>query len=145
MHTNSIQVNNEIGFLKKVLMHYPGKEMSVVSTQKITQMNLRDIVFLDQIQQEHNYFVQQLRTAGVEVFYLEKILAQVLDANPEIKLAFIHYFLEQANLENANIRNACFQYLNKIYNNYQLVLATISGIKKDEIKVYLRDDFNETA
>lgn len=145
MHTSNIQVNNEIGFLKKVLMHYPGKEIAMVSTKKIKRMDLRDIVFLDQIQQEHNYFAQQLRNAGVEVFYLEKILAQVLDANPEIRLAFIYYFLEQANLENTDIRNACFQYLNKIHNNYQLVLATISGIKKDDVNVYLTDNFDQTT
>ena len=90
-------------------------------------------MFLKKAQEEHDYFVEKLRAEGIEVFYIEKLVAQTLDLDPQIREKFIYEFVTNANIQNNAIKKAVLEYLKSIEDNYELVKASIAGITKKEI------------
>ena len=91
-----IHVTSEIKSLKKVLVHRPGKELLNLTPDTLERLLFDDIPFLEDAQKEHDEFVQILRDNGVEVVYLEDLMAEVLDENPEVKSGFLRQFIYEA-------------------------------------------------
>jgi len=58
-------VNSEIGKLKKVLMHRPGKEIENLTPELMERLLFDDIPFLEVAQKEHDVFVKMLEIKGV--------------------------------------------------------------------------------
>ena len=77
-----IHVTSEIKPLKKVLLHRPGKELLNLTPDTLERLLFDDIPFLKVAQAEHDRFAEILRENGVEVVYLEDLMAEVLDADP---------------------------------------------------------------
>ena len=46
----------------------------------------------------YDAFAQALRDNGVEVFYLEDLMAEVLEANPELREQFLKQWIEEAGI-----------------------------------------------
>ena len=76
-----IHVTSEIKPLKKVLLHRPGKELLNLTPDTLGRLLFDDIPFLKVAQAEHDRFAEILRENGVEVVYLEDLMAEVLDAD----------------------------------------------------------------
>lgn len=129
-----INVNSEIGKLKKVLVHRPGKEVERLYPELFERLLFDDIMHLEVAQQEHDYFTDQLRKEGIKVYYIEKLVADVLDQKPELRKQFISDFLKQAKIEHLAIYKAAEDFFTSIKDNLELVKATIAGLKKSEIK-----------
>lgn len=128
-----VSVSSEIGKLKKVLVHRPGKEVERMYPEILTRILFDDIMYLERAQEEHDFFCQKLREEGVEVFYIEKLLAEVFDLNPTLKVSFINEFLQQTNIESKTVLEACKTYFLNIKTSYDLVTATIAGVKRSEL------------
>ena len=77
-----IQVDSEIGRLRRVLVHRPGREIDWMVPAMMESLLFDDILDGDEAREEHDLFTQMLRQAGVEVFDSQDLLAEVL-ANPE--------------------------------------------------------------
>ncbi len=77
-----VNVRSEIMPLKKVLLHRPGKELFEPYPNTLEELLDDDIPFLKVAQEEHDAFAQILRNEGVEVVYLEDLMAEVLDLYP---------------------------------------------------------------
>ena len=77
---NGLYVHSEIGPLKKVLLHRPGKELLNLTPDDLSRLLFDDIPFLEVAQAEHDRFADILREQGVEVLYLERLTAEALDA-----------------------------------------------------------------
>ena len=71
-----INVTSEIGKLKKVLLHRPGKELLNLTPDKLDELLFDDIPFLKVAQKEHDAFADILSKNGVEVVYLEDLAAE---------------------------------------------------------------------
>ena len=84
-----VHVTSEIGKLKKVLLHRPGNELLNLTPDTLGTLLFDDIPFLPDAQKEHDAFAQVLRENGVEVVYLEDLMAEVLAANPGVRARFI--------------------------------------------------------
>src|SRR3712207_8853562 len=56
-----IHVYSEIGKLKKVLLHRPGKEIENLMPDYLERLLFDDIPFLEDAQKEHDAFAQALR------------------------------------------------------------------------------------
>ncbi|MGL4971907.1 MAG: arginine deiminase family protein, partial [Culicoidibacterales bacterium] len=69
-----LAVHSEIGRLKKVLLHRPGQEIENLLPEYLERLLFDDIPYLKIAQQEHDIFAQTLRTAGVEVCYLDQLV-----------------------------------------------------------------------
>jgi len=94
--SSAIQVHNEIGKLKKVLLHRPGRELEQLSPSSLADLLFDDIPYLDVAQQEHDEFAQVLRDNGAEVLYLTDLAAQALKASPSAKEQFVKELIGQS-------------------------------------------------
>ena len=134
-----IHVTSEIGKLKKVLLHRPGKELLNLTPDTLSRLLFDDIPFLPVAQKEHDAFAKVLRDNGVEVVYLEDLVAEVLDISPEIREEFIHKFIEEAGINTIKYRNLVYNFLNSYKDTKKLVLKTMEGVQVADIPKQKRD------
>ncbi|NGQ97496.1 arginine deiminase [Brevibacillus sp. SYP-B805] len=127
-----LHITSEIGELRTVLLHRPGKEVENLTPEYLERLLFDDIPYLPAIQKEHDYFAQALRNRGIEVVYLEKLVAETLSSN-EIREQFVDDLLEESK---ANI-NGAFHHLKEYLlslPNEKLVEQVMAGIRKNEIQ-----------
>ncbi|MBS4751152.1 arginine deiminase [Granulicatella sp. zg-ZJ] len=127
-----IHVYSEIGKLKKVMLHRPGKELENLMPDYLERLLFDDIPFLEDAQKEHDAFADVLRSEGVEVVYLEDLAAQSL-TTPEIREQFIDEYLNEANIRGAKTKEAIRELLLNIEDNKTLVEKTMAGVQKSEL------------
>ena len=135
----SIHVTSEIGKLKKVLLHRPGNELLNLTPDTLERLLFDDIPYLPDAQKEHDAFAKALRDNGVEVVYLEDLVAEVIAMNDEIKLKFIRQFMKEAGINTIKYKNLVEDYLCSIKDPKKLVLKTMEGIQVGDIPAKKRD------
>ena len=96
-----------------------------------------DVPFLEVAQQEHDTFAQTLRDQGVEVLYLEELVAQVFDAVPEARDEFLDQYLQEAGIKGKLFVPAVREKLNSIKDNLEFVKKTMAGLTKSEVELPL--------
>ncbi|WP_127942524.1 MULTISPECIES: arginine deiminase [unclassified Mycoplasma] len=131
---NQIQVFSEIGRLRKVLVHRPGKEVERLYPEVFGPLLFDDVMDLNIAQAEHDDFTKKLRQEGVEVFYIEKLVAEVLDKDASLREVLVSQFLQQAEISDPSLIEAISQFWLKNKSNLELVKAMIAGVKKTEIQ-----------
>lgn len=124
-----INVKSEIGTLKKVLLHKPGRELLNLTPDTLERLLFDDIPYLPNAIKEHENFARVLMENGVEVVYLEKLMAEVLEQNKNIKEKFLWQFISEAGIKTPKYKQIVFDYLNSFTNMYELVLKTMEGIQ----------------
>lgn len=129
----NIHVTSEIGKLKKVLLHRPGNELLNLTPDTLSRLLFDDIPYLPDAQKEHDEFANVLRENGVEVVYLEDLVAEVLGSNEEIKLKFIRQFMKEAGINTIKYKLLVENYLLAIKDPKELVLKTMEGIKVGDL------------
>ena len=92
-----------------------------------------DIPHLTVAQEEHDQFARILRDNGVEVVYLEDLMTETLNLNPEIRESFIKQFIYEAGVRTPKYRTLVYEFLNGIESNRKLVLKTMEGINIKEV------------
>ncbi|CEX82590.1 arginine deiminase [Streptococcus pneumoniae] len=132
MSSHPIQVFSEIGKLKKVMLHRPGKELENLLPDYLERLLFDDIPFLEDAQKEHDAFAQALRDEGIEVLYLEQLAAESL-TSPKIRDQFIEEYLDEANIRDRQTKVAIRELLHGIKDNQELVEKTMAGIQKVEL------------
>ena len=135
----AIHVTSEIKPLKKVLLHRPGKELLNLTPETLERLLFDDIPFLKDAQAEHDEFASILRNNGVEVLYLEDLMAETLKANPELKNKFLKQFIYEAGIRTPKYKNIVYNYLDSIGDYKELVLKTMEGINVNELDHEARD------
>ena len=136
---NAINVRSEIGPLKKVLLHRPGSELLNLTPDSLSRLLFDDIPFLPDAQAEHDEFARVLKENGIEVVYLEDLMASVLEISDDIEDKFIRQFIYEAGITTPKYKNLVFDYLKSFNNKKELVLKTMEGIKLEEISRAKRD------
>ena len=138
-----ICVHNEIGSLKKVLLHRPGRELLNLTPDRLQELLFDDIPFLRVAQQEHDAFADTLRQNGVEVVYLEDLMTQVLEKYPELTERFLHHWLQEGGIRTQRWQDRLTDYLRSRYQGKALVEKTMEGITLAEmgnVKAYSLQD-----
>ena len=130
---NVINVKSEIGTLKKVLLHRPGNELLNLTPDTLSRLLFDDIPFLPKAQKEHDEFAHILKENGIEVVYLEDLMAEVLELGDDIENKFIRQFIFEAGIRTPKYKELVFDYLKSFVNKKELVLKTMEGIKIEEI------------
>ena len=129
-----LNVKSEIKPLKKVLLHRPGRELLNLTPNTLEELLFDDIPFLKVAQEEHDAFAQALRDNGVEVVYLEKLMAEVLDQKPELREKFLKQWIEEAGIRTDRYQKIIFDYLQENYPDAKdFVLKTMEGINLTEL------------
>ena len=133
IYMNAINVTSEIAPLKKVLLHRPGNELLNLTPNNLTRLLFDDIPFLPDAQREHDEFSHILRENGIEVVYLEDLMAEVLELGSEIEDKFIRQFIYEAGIRTPKYKTLVYEYLKSFTDKKELVLKTMEGIKIEEI------------
>ncbi len=126
---------SEIAPLKKVLMHRPGDEFLNLTPGTLERLLFDDIPYLKIAQQEHDAFAGALRAEGVEVVYLEDLMAETLDNVPvSVRKNFLKQFIAEAGVTSPKIAKHCYNFLNDYKDNREMVKKCITGIDISELK-----------
>ncbi len=130
---SAIHVTSEIKPLKKVLLHRPGNELLNLTPDTLGDLLFDDIPYLPIAQIEHDRFAEILRENGVEVVYLEDLMAETLEVSNEIREKFIKQYIDEANIHTEKWKNILFEFYNGIKDSKSLVLKTMEGLNLKEV------------
>ena len=130
---SNIHVTSEIKKLKKVLLHRPGDELLNLTPDTLGELLFDDIPDLAEAQLEHDRFANILRDHGVEVVYLEDLMAETLKARPEIKEQFLDQWITESGVHTDEYHKIIKNYLEKFKDEKELVLKTMAGITFAEL------------
>ena len=129
-----VNVKSEIGNLKKVILHRPGDELLNLTPNTLEELLFDDIPFLPVAQEEHDAFANILRGEGVEVVYLEDLMAEVLDAKPELRQQFLDQWIYEAGIRTDMYHDIITDYINSNYaGTKEMVMKTMAGINLQEL------------
>ncbi len=132
---NSICNFSEIAPLKKILLHRPGDEFLNLTPNTLERLLFDDIPYLKIAQQEHDAFANALRAEGVEVVYLTDLVGEALDnGGSGVRKQFIQQFIAEGGVTSPKVAKACYDLLNGIKRNNELVAKCIAGIDITELK-----------
>lgn len=90
----AINVNSEIGNLKSILLHRPGKEIENITPDTMERMLFDDVPYQKIAAEEHNYFAKALQDKGIETVYVEDLLEDVLQ-DEAIRNQFLDTYLAE--------------------------------------------------
>ena len=107
----AIQVKSEIGKLKKVLLHRPGKELEHLVPGDLERLLFDDIPYLKTAQNEHDLFAGIMRGEGIEVVYLEDLTAEVLKGDEQLKKRFVEEFVAEGDITDESVKADMISYL----------------------------------
>jgi len=93
---SAIQVGSEIGKLRQVLVHRPGLELSRVTPETMNEHLFDDILYLEQAQRDHDFFVETLQSEGAQVLYLTELASTALLSSRDAKEAFVSDLIDQS-------------------------------------------------
>ncbi len=145
---NNINVNNEINKLKKVLVHRPGDELLNLTPNALDELLFDDIPDLDKAKEEHDEFAKIFRNEGVEVVYLEDLMAETIKDNKELKEKFLDQYLKEADIEDDLVLSEAKKLLESIKDDKEFVLKTMAGITLNELGIkndHVLFDYKYTA
>lgn len=128
-----VYVKNEIGTLKRVMLHRPGRELEQLIPGELERLLFDDIPYLKTARQEHDQFAELLRSNDIEVLYLEDLMAETLKSNVNLKEAFIDEFIRDSGNNGRLNTDILKSYLTSINDEKKLVEKTMEGIFFDEI------------
>ena len=101
---------SEIGRLRKVLLHRPGRELENLMPEYLDRLLFDDIPYLKAAQDEHDAFARCLRESGAEVVYLRDLVAETI-AQGAVREEFVEEFLDEAGIQGHRLRGIVKEYL----------------------------------
>lgn len=126
-----IHVTSEIGKLKTVMLHRPGREIENITPDSMYRLLFDDIPYLPIAQEEHDYFAQTLRDQGIEVLYFEKLAAEAL-ADQDVKEEFVDRMVAESGYAAGLIHDVLKEYLLAM-NTQDMVNKIFEGVRREEI------------
>ena len=76
--TQQYRVDSEVGKLRKVLVHRPDLSLRRLTPTNREELLFDDVLWVRKARAEHDRFVSHMEKRGVEVFYLDDLLTEVL-------------------------------------------------------------------
>lgn len=127
-----LNVRSEIGKLKKVLLHRPGKEIENLTPDLMDRLLFDDIPYLEIARQEHDAFAQVFRDNGVKVFYLADLATESLTDN-RVKGEFVDEFIKEANIVSRKKQEYVKNFLLSFSSTREMIGKMMEGIRKEEV------------
>ena len=123
---------SEIGRLRKVMLHCPGRELENLMPEYLERLLFDDIPYLKVAQAEHDAFADCLRDNGAEVVYLRDLVAETI-VEPEVRQELVEQFLDEAEITGHRIREILRDYF-AIMSDEHLVDAMMAGVRKSDVR-----------
>ena len=137
----AIDIRSEIGPLKRVLLHRPGRELENLMPEYIERLLFDDIPYLKIAREEHDAFCDLLRQNGAEVVYLTDLVAESL-TDPEVKDQFLREYISEAGIRGEKRTAMMLDYF-KAMSTKNMVEKMMEGFVLDPIPnlYFTRDPF----
>jgi len=127
-----IHNTSEIGRLKRVLLHRPGRELENLMPEYLERLLFDDIPYLREAQEEHDAFADCLRQNGVEVVYLTDLVLKSI-SDKSVREDLVRQFVEEAGIREERMRETVSDYLTDLPDR-EMVDAMMAGIRKQELR-----------
>lgn len=133
MSCQGLQIYSEIGKLKKVLLHRPGEEIENLTPDLMQRLLFDDIPYLKVARQEHDAFAKVFKDQGIEVCYLEDLVAETLKSRT-LKEVFIEDFVSEAGIKTQLRAEQIKDYYRSFEDTKAMVDKMMAGIRREELK-----------
>mgnify|MGYP000258422642 FL=1 len=134
---SALHVQNEIGKLKRVLLHCPGPETRNYPDGQFNRVfTLRpssNSFDLEKALREHHAYSAMLEHEGVEILYLENLLTEALDATEQARHSFIDSYISECGARGIELESAIREYLECIEGSRALAQAAVNGIRYSQV------------
>ncbi|WP_166140780.1 arginine deiminase [Nocardioides ochotonae] len=90
----ALQVNSEVGQLKRVILHRPGLELKRLTPSNKDEFLFDDVLWVKRAQMEHDAFASTLRDLDIDVHLLGDLLQETL-AIPEARKHVLEHTLDE--------------------------------------------------
>ena len=134
MRNKTIHVYSEIGPLKKVMLHRPGKELENLMPEYLDRLLFDDIPYLKIAREEHDAFASLLREQGAEVVYLEDLVEESL-TDDDVKQQFIHDVLREAKIATTRETEIMMEYFSALPTR-EMIDRIMAGVRKSDIEQF---------
>lgn len=128
-----MRVTSEIGPLKKVLLHRPGSELEHILPAYMEDLLFDEIPWLERAREEHDDFARVLTEAGAKVYYIEKLVAEVME-DLEVKERLIQEHLRLSYIADPDTHRIVAAYLRDLPPS-----ETIEHLSGGLLKIKVRD------
>lgn len=132
-----LNVTSEIGRLKTVLLHEPGKELENLTPKMLKQLLFDDIPWLYRAQEEHHYLANLYLSFGIEVLYLTDMIVETLDSDRLVKEKFVEQFIKESHVTSETLSHILSTYLHQLPTR-EMILKMMAGIRKEEIPNFVK-------
>ncbi len=126
-----IHITSEIGKLKTVLLHRPGEELENLTPDYLTDLLFDDIPYLKVAQAEHDAFAEALRSRGIEVLYLDQLVAEAINTD-QLREQFVDEMLAASKQDSRRVTQTLRQFLLDL-PTHAMIRKIMAGVRKDEI------------
>ncbi|HVN61358.1 MAG TPA: arginine deiminase [Gaiellaceae bacterium] len=92
-----LYVGSEVGTLRRVLLHRPDLELKRLTPTNKDELLFDDVIWVKRARDEHDAFADTLTERGVEVLYLQQLLADVL-ADDGVRTELVERTFEESML-----------------------------------------------
>src|SRR5512140_2290570 len=92
-----LNVTSEIGRLKSVLVHLPGREIDMMVPPMMAQLLFDDILYGQVAREEHRRVQQLIRFVADEVLDIEDLLEEVFE-DDDVRRMIVRDFARRSNL-----------------------------------------------
>jgi arginine deiminase len=128
--TRRLYVGSEVGALRRVILHRPDLELKRLTPHNKDALLFDDVLWVRRARQEHDGFADALADRGVEVLYLERLLADVL-ADDGVRTEVLTRTLQAVDL-GPSLTGSVREWLAEVGPD-ELATRLIGGITYDEL------------
>ena len=138
-----IQVNNEIGQIKEVLVQKPRENTLDYYDGNLTQIfSLRANFNAQAATEEHRNYRSILEKENIAISYVDELLVETLNAQPSARDELIHNYAIESGAKGAEMLSAIEDTLKGIESNDELVSALLRGMSYSDSHLL---DFEENS
>ena len=134
MSEPSIRVYSEIGPLKKVMLHRPGRELENLMPEYLDRLLFDDIPYLKVAAEEHDAFADLLREHGAEVVYLEDLAEEAL-VEEDVKKQFVLDVLNEARISTTREKEIMTEYFLSL-PTAKMIEQIMAGVRKSDVEKF---------
>lgn len=132
MQNIPVQVNSEVGRLRSIVLHKPFAELDNLIPDNMHRLLFDDIPDARLAAEEYDVYIDILKNAGVEIFFIEDLVAEALD-HSKLHQSFVRDFLADHNFEDEKELEYLTQFFLDIKDSHEMVLKLIAGLRKEEL------------
>jgi arginine deiminase len=118
-------------FNLSVLLHRPGEELENLTPDYLTDLLFDDIPYLKVAQAEHDAFAEALRSRGIEVLYLDQLVAEAINTD-QLREQFVDEMLAASKQDSRRVTQTLRQFLLDL-PTHAMIRKIMAGVRKDEI------------